>query len=69
MPSKDQSKMAVALQACIQLHKMGELNNHLLPVQSSSESDSDVDDETDGSRHKTGTKKRLRYHKVKVLTL
>jgi endoribonuclease Dicer len=31
MPSKKLAKRAVALQACILLHKMGELNENLLP--------------------------------------
>jgi hypothetical protein len=31
MPSKKLAKRAVALETCILLHKMGELNEHLLP--------------------------------------
>ena len=56
--------MAVALEACKQLHKLGGLNDNLLPVDSSSDSEPEDLDEADGP--KTGTKKRRRYHPVKV---
>ena len=69
MPNKKESKMAVALEACKKLHEVGELDDHLLPVQGSSDSDSADNDETDGSQHKTGTKKRRRYHDIKVMRL
>nr|UXX21448.1 endoribonuclease dicer [Calyptrophora lyra] len=65
MPSKKEAKMAVALEACKQLHRLGELNDNLLPVDSSSDSEPEDLDETDGP--KTGTKKRRRYHAVKVI--
>lgn len=67
MPSKKEAKMAVALEACKRLHKMGALNDNLLPVDNSSESEQEDEDETDGSKlPKTGTKKRQRYHAIKV---
>ena len=39
MSSKKEAKMAVALEACKQLHKLGGLNDNLLPVDSSSDSE------------------------------
>ena len=67
MLSKEDARRAVAQKACEMLHKKGALNDNLLPVQSSSESESDGEDETDGtSLHKTGTRKRQREHIVKV---
>lgn len=66
MQSKDEAKQAVAIKACIQLHKEGALNDNLLPVGNSSDSESEDVDGTDGSRAKTGTKKRQRRHNIKV---
>lgn len=67
MENKEDARRAVAQEACIQLHKLGALDDHLLPVESSSESESDEDDVVDGpSQHKTGTRKRVRSHRVKV---
>ena len=51
----------------MKLHKLGALDDHLLPVESSSESEESDGDEVDGpSQLKTGTKKRRRSHPVKV---
>ncbi len=59
------AKQAVAMEACIMLHKQGGLNDHLLPVESDSESESE--DKVDGSsQHKAGTRKRKRPHVVGV---
>lgn len=67
MPSMKEARQAVALEACVKLHKLGALDDHLLPVESSSESEEDDGDKTDGpSQPKTGTKKRRRSHRVKV---
>mgnify|MGYP002803811972 CR=1 FL=1 len=69
MPSKSAAKKAVAMKACIELHKKGALDDHLYPVKSDSEyeSDDESDDKTDGpSQHKTGTRKRKRLHVVET---
>ena len=66
MPSTKLARQAVAFEACEKLHKLGALDDHLLPVESSSESEDDGD-KTDGpSQPKTETKKRRRSHRVKV---
>ena len=65
MKNKSMAKQAVAMKACKMLHERGGLNDHLLPVESDSESDSE--DKTDGSsQRKTGTRKRKRLHVVGV---
>ena len=66
MASKKEARQAVALVACMMLHELGALSDHLLPVESSSESESDGDEVDGPSQHKTGTKKRRRPHPVKV---
>ena len=66
MANKKQAREAVALEACKMLHECGALDDHLLPVESSSESESDGDEVDAPSQHKTGTKKRKRSHRVKV---
>ena len=68
MASKDEARQAVALEACKMLHKCGALDDHLLPVESSSESESDGDEVDGPSQPKIGTKKRRRSHPVKVYT-
>ena len=61
MSSKSLAKEAVAREACIRLHKKGALDDHLYPVKSDSENESD--DKTDGpSQPKTGTRKRKRLY-------
>lgn len=66
MTSKKEARQAVAFKACIMLHECGALDDHLLPVESSSESESDGDEVDAPFQHKTGTKKRRRSHHVKV---
>ena len=67
MASKSLAKQAVAREACIRLHKKGALDDHLYPVKSDSENESD--DKTDGpSQPKTGTRKRKRPHVSQVNT-
>ena len=67
MESKKEAMQAVAYKACIMLHKCNALDDHLLPVESnSSESESEVDEVDARSKHKTGTRKRLRSHSIKV---
>ena len=70
MPRKNLAKMAAALNACIELHGIGELDDDLLPVRSLSDEESDSEeDETEpdgGERKKAGTKKRKRVYERKV---
>jgi hypothetical protein len=67
MPSKIEARQAAAYKACIILHERSALDDHLLPLESSSSDSESEDDEVDGpSKHKTGTKKRQRSHPVKV---
>ena len=70
MPRKNLAKMAAALYACEELHKIGELDDHLLPVCSSSdeeESEEDEEGEAGGKKKtKAGTKKRRRRYGRKV---
>lgn len=69
MPRKNLAKMAAALYACIELHKIGELDDNLLPVRilSDDESESEEDDESPGKkRKKAGTKKRKQIYERKV---
>lgn len=66
MESKKEARQAAARKACIMLHEQGALNDHLLPNESSSDDDSELDETDAPSEHKTGTKKRLRLHPIKV---
>ena len=70
MPSKKQAKMAAALKACELLHKIGELDDDLLPKRTLSDEESDLEEEaaaeSDGKKPKAGTKKRKRRYKRKV---
>ena len=68
MPSIKEARQAVAYKACVELHKLGGLDDNLLPPESSSSESESEADEVDAapSPHKTGTKKRRRSHSVKV---
>ena len=68
MPSKKQAKMAAALKACELLHNIGELDDNLLPKQTLSDEESDLEEEAaaDGKEPKAGTKKRKRRYRRKV---
>ena len=70
MPRKNLAKMAAALDACIELHKIGELDDNLLPVRNLSEDESESEEENDESpgkkRKKAGTKKRKQTYERKV---
>ena len=70
MPRKNLAKMAAALYACIELHKIGELDDNLLPVRNLSDDESESEEEDDESpgkeRKKAGTKKRKRVYERKV---
>ena len=66
MANKKEAREAVAFKACKMLHECDALDDHLLPVESSSESESDGDEVDGPSQPKTGTKKRRRSHPVKV---
>ena len=71
MRSKNLAKMAVALKVCEKLHKIGELDDNLLPVRSISsdeESESEEEEETESGekKAKAGTKKRRRRYIRKV---
>ena len=56
MPSKKQAKMAAALKACERLHTIGELDDNLLPKQTLSDEESDLEEEaaaeSDGKNQK-----------------
>ena len=72
MPSKNQAKMAAALKACKLLHKIGELDDNLLPKQTLSDEESGLEEEeeaaaeSDRKKPKAGTKKRRRQYVRKV---
>ena len=70
MPRKNLAKMAAALFACEELHKIGELNDDLLPVCTLSDEESlSEEEETEPGgkkRNKAGTKKRRRRYGRKV---
>ena len=73
MPSKNQAKMAAALKACELLHKIGELDDDLLPKQTLSDEESGLEEEEEeaaaepgGKKPKAGTKKRRRQYVRKV---
>ena len=70
MPRKNLAKMAAAYYACVELHRIGELDDDLLPVRSLSDEESDSEeDETEpdgGKGKKAGTKKRKRVYERKV---
>ena len=73
MPRRNLAKMAAAFYACVELHKIGELDDNLLPVRSLSDDESDSQEEEEGSagkkRVKAGTKKRKRVYQRKVRTI
>lgn len=70
MPRKNLAKMAAAYKACKELHRIRELDDDLLPVQSLSDEDSESEEEETGSdgkrKAKAGTKKRKQVYKRKV---
>ena len=71
MPRKSQAKMVTALRACELLHKIGELDDDLLPKQTLSDEESDLEEEEaaaefGGKKPKAGTKKRRRRYMRKV---
>ena len=72
MPSKSQAKMVAALRACKLLHKIGELDDDLLPKQTLSDEESGLEEEeeaaaeSDRKKPKAGTKKRRRQYMRKV---
>lgn len=71
MPRKNLAKMAAALFACEELHKIGELNDDLLPVCSLSDEESESEEEEQvepggKKKKKAGTKKRRRRYGRKV---
>ena len=71
MPSKNQAKMAAALKACEKLHKIGELDDDLLPKQTLSDEESGLEEEEAAAepgrkKPKAGTKKRRRQYMRKV---
>ena len=71
MLSKNQAKMAAALKACERLHKIGELDDDLLPKRTLSDEESDLEEEeaaaeSGGKKPKAGTKKRRRQYMRKV---
>ncbi|XP_068760261.1 endoribonuclease Dicer-like isoform X2 [Montipora capricornis] len=70
MPRKDLAKMAAALSACKELHRIGELDDNLLPVRSLSDEESESEEEETEpggkKRKKAGTRKRKRTYERKV---
>ena len=70
MPRKNLAKMAAALYACRELHKIGELDDNLLPVRNLSNDKSESEEEDDESpgkkRKKAETKKRKQIYERKV---
>ena len=61
--------MAAAFYACVELHKIGELDDNLLPVRSLSDDESESEEEEEEKREKAGTKKRKRVYQRKVRTI
>lgn len=70
MPRKNLAKMAAAYNACKELHRIGELDDNLLPVRSLSDEESESAEEDaesgDVKKTKPGTKKRKRIYERKV---
>ncbi len=68
VPSKRCAKRAVALKACIKLHRLGELgNDHLLPViRVNNLQDQLIVDEADASGELPGTNKRKQCYSKKL---
>ena len=69
MPRKNLARMAAALYACEELHKIGELDDNLWPVRSlSDETESEEQEAESGGKKETraGTKKRRRRYGRKV---
>ncbi|PFX27170.1 Endoribonuclease Dicer [Stylophora pistillata] len=69
MLSKNQAKMAAALKAWKMLHKIGELDDDLLPKRTVSDEESELEENAaaeSGGKPKAGTKKRRRRYKRKV---
>ena len=70
MRRKNLAKMTAAFFACKELHRIGELDDNLLPVRSLSDEESESDEEETEpggrKRKKTGTKKRKRIYEWKV---
>ena len=70
MPRKNLAKMAAALSACKELHRIGELDDDLLPVRSLSDEESESEEEETEpggkKKKKAGTKKRKRIYERKV---
>ena len=62
--------MAAALKACELLHTIGELDDNLLPKQTLSDEESELEEEeaaeSGGEKPKAGTKKRRRRYRRKV---
>ena len=72
MPRKNLAKMAAAYKACKELHCIGELDDDLLPVRSSSDEECESEEENaesgEGKKTKAGTKKRKRIYERKVIS-
>jgi len=70
MERKTHAKMAAAYSACIELRKIGELDDNWLPVPILSDEESDSEEEETepggGKRKKAGTKERKRVYERKV---
>ena len=60
MPRKNLAKMAAALYACIELHKLGELDDNLLPVRCLSDDESESEEEEEESAGKNRGKEEQR---------
>ena len=71
MPSERLARISAAHKACIRLHKIGELDDHLLPIsysETSEDEDNDHEDSADADR-KTGGKPRQNVCERKVETI
>ena len=64
MPNKRLAKRSVAFKACVELHKLGELNDeHLFPLDKSNMEDAvSIDEEFDPNGPKPGTNKRTQIY-------
>nr|AWH61386.1 putative dicerB [Actinia equina] len=68
MPRKKQAKMAAAYEACKRLHQEGELDDHLFPIESLSDNESEDEDVEMGvaGQPKSGTKRKKQAYPRKV---
>ena len=71
MPTRRLARISAAHKACIRLHQIGELDDHLLPISYSETSEDDDDDHEDSidTDAKTGARQGQNVYERKVGSL